>query len=166
MNWCLRKLQNKELNVLISGFRHEVDEICALLCYYAAYSGNSLLMCRDELSIHLQESQNQRRWTLKMGQIGCPKISVRYYHYTIYNIQEERISQELNGLYCSLCYHCYHVTDKVVKEHDTMQIKMIKPHKMLVTKSQDKGPLLSLNVVKQCMHACICTNAHIKQIHK
>jgi hypothetical protein len=27
---------------VISGFRREVDEICVLLGYYAAYSGNSL----------------------------------------------------------------------------------------------------------------------------
>jgi hypothetical protein len=51
MNWCLRKLQNKELNVVISGFCHEADEICGLLGYYAAYGGNSLLMCQDKLSI-------------------------------------------------------------------------------------------------------------------
>ena len=27
---------------MISGFRHNVDEICALLGYYIMYSGNSL----------------------------------------------------------------------------------------------------------------------------
>jgi len=36
---------------MISDFRHEVNEICALLGYYAAYSGNSLLMFQDNLSV-------------------------------------------------------------------------------------------------------------------
>jgi len=36
---------------MISGFCHKVDEICALLGYYAAYSGNSWLMFRDTLSV-------------------------------------------------------------------------------------------------------------------
>ena len=36
---------------MISGFRREVDEIGALLVYYAAYGGNSLLTFRDKLSV-------------------------------------------------------------------------------------------------------------------
>ena len=96
--------------MVISGLRHETDEICALLGNYAAYSGNSLLMYRDELSI-----QSSRVSPLNMGKIGRPETSVRNYHYTIYNIPEECRSQELNGLYCSLCYHGYHVMDKEVK---------------------------------------------------
>jgi hypothetical protein len=35
----------------ISGFRRKVDEICALVGYYAAYGGNSLPTFRDNLSI-------------------------------------------------------------------------------------------------------------------
>jgi hypothetical protein len=35
---------------VISGFRRQVDENCALLGYYAASSGNSLLTFRDNLS--------------------------------------------------------------------------------------------------------------------
>jgi hypothetical protein len=35
---------------VILGFRCEVDEICALLRYYAEYSGNSLPAFRDNLS--------------------------------------------------------------------------------------------------------------------
>jgi hypothetical protein len=34
----------------ISGIRRKVDEICALLGYYAAYSGNFLPTFRDNLS--------------------------------------------------------------------------------------------------------------------
>jgi len=36
---------------VISGFLREVDEICAFLGYYAAYSGNSLPTFRDNLSV-------------------------------------------------------------------------------------------------------------------
>jgi len=35
----------------ISDLHHEVDVICALLGYYAAYSGNSLSTFRDNLSV-------------------------------------------------------------------------------------------------------------------
>jgi hypothetical protein len=34
---------------LISGFRRDVDEICALLVYYAASSGNPLPTFRDSI---------------------------------------------------------------------------------------------------------------------
>ena len=45
----------------ISGFRCKVDKICALLGYYAAYSGNSLPTFRDNLSLsHLQGSRNAK----------------------------------------------------------------------------------------------------------
>ena len=36
---------------LISGFRREVDDNCALLAYYAASSGNFLATFRDSLSV-------------------------------------------------------------------------------------------------------------------
>jgi len=36
---------------IISGFRREVDGVCALLGCYAAYSGNSLEKFRDNLSV-------------------------------------------------------------------------------------------------------------------
>jgi len=153
MNWCLRKLQNKKLNVVISSFCHEVDEICALLDYYAAYSGTSLLMCRDELSIHLQGSRNQRRWPLKTGQMGCPKTSVRYYHY----ITSKKSAYLTSLMVCTvLCVIMVIMSQtRWWREYDTMQIKMIKPYKMLVTESQEKGPLLDLSVVKQCTHAYV-----------
>jgi hypothetical protein len=64
----------------ISGFRREVDDIWALLQYYAAYSGNSLPTFRDNLSV--PSSRSMISWTLKMGPIGCPQTSVRNYHYT------------------------------------------------------------------------------------
>jgi hypothetical protein len=36
---------------VVMGFRRDVDEICALLGHYAAYSGNSLLTFLDNLSV-------------------------------------------------------------------------------------------------------------------
>jgi len=38
-------------NPVISDLCLEVDEICTLLGYYAASSGNSLLMSQDNLSV-------------------------------------------------------------------------------------------------------------------
>jgi hypothetical protein len=36
---------------MISGFRHDVDEICALLGFYAASSGNPLPTFRDNMLV-------------------------------------------------------------------------------------------------------------------
>ena len=36
---------------VISGFRRDVDEICVLLGYYAALSGNSVPTFRDNISV-------------------------------------------------------------------------------------------------------------------
>jgi hypothetical protein len=60
----------KRIGILISGFRRDVDAICALLGYYAA---------RTSLS-------------LKMGPIRSPETSVNNYHTTPRNIPEERRS--------------------------------------------------------------------------
>jgi hypothetical protein len=46
---------------VILGFRREVDEICALLGYYEASSGNSLPMFRDNYRPLLQGSRSTRR---------------------------------------------------------------------------------------------------------
>jgi hypothetical protein len=51
---------------VISGFRREGDENCALMGYYAAISGNSLQTFRDNLSS-----------SLNLGPIGCPETSAR-----------------------------------------------------------------------------------------
>jgi len=36
---------------VISGFHHYIHKVCDLLRYYAAYSGNSLRMFWDNLSV-------------------------------------------------------------------------------------------------------------------
>jgi hypothetical protein len=56
-----------------SGLLRVVDDICALLGYYAALSGRSLPTFRDNLWVP----------------IGCPETSVQNYHSTLRNIPEE-----------------------------------------------------------------------------
>jgi hypothetical protein len=53
------------ISAVISDFRRDVDQICALLGYYAASSGNPL-------------------------STRCPEISVKDYQSTLRNISEER----------------------------------------------------------------------------
>jgi len=50
---------------VISDFRRKVDELYALLGYYAAYGGDSLPTFRDN--------------SAKMGPIFCPETSVSNY---------------------------------------------------------------------------------------
>jgi len=45
-----RKLKSASLGV-ISGFRHDADELCALMASYAPLFGNSVPVFRDTLSI-------------------------------------------------------------------------------------------------------------------
>jgi hypothetical protein len=45
---------------LISGFRREVAENCALLGYYAAISGNFLATFRDNLSVPSSGVKNKK----------------------------------------------------------------------------------------------------------
>jgi hypothetical protein len=45
---------------VLGGFLHEVDEICALLGYYAPYSDNSLPTFRDNLSVPFSMAKNLR----------------------------------------------------------------------------------------------------------
>jgi len=82
----LRYLTSGQAEIcMISGLCRNVDDICALLGYYAACSGNFLATFRDNLSV-----PSSRAPPFKMGQIGCPETSVTNYHYTLRNIPEER----------------------------------------------------------------------------
>jgi len=84
----------------ISGFRREVDEICALLSYYVAYSGNSLPTFRDYLSVPTwRVVKSKKTWISrpwKMETIGSPETSVMNYNFTLRNSPEDRISPILN----------------------------------------------------------------------
>ena len=64
-------------------------ENCALLRYCVARSANSLPTFRD--------NQLVPQWPLKMGPIGCPETSVRYYPYTLRNNPEDYGSHLLSG---------------------------------------------------------------------
>jgi len=69
---------------MILGLCRDVDDICALLGYFAACSGNFLATFRDNIG------PMSRVPPFEMGQIGCPETSVTNYHYTLRNIPEER----------------------------------------------------------------------------
>jgi hypothetical protein len=69
--------------------------ICTLLGYYAAKSGNSLRAFQDKLLV-------PSCWPLKMGPIGCPKLSVKNYHSLLHNTPEECRSH----LYCRSLKSC------------------------------------------------------------
>jgi hypothetical protein len=71
---------------MILGFNHKVEEICPLLGYYTACSGNSLTLFQDNLSIPSSRVKNR-------GQVGFPEMSVRNSYYTLCNIPEEWRSQ-------------------------------------------------------------------------
>jgi hypothetical protein len=50
--WCVLLFYVSEMQLsVISGFRCDADEICALLGYNAASSGNPLPMFRDNVSV-------------------------------------------------------------------------------------------------------------------
>ena len=59
---------------VISGFRREGDENCALLGYYAAFRDN-------------------HSWFLKLGPIGSPETLISTYHCSLRNIIEQRSSR-------------------------------------------------------------------------
>jgi hypothetical protein len=56
---------HKTVLSVISGFRRDADEICALLGYYAASNGNPLLTFRDNVS--LPSSRVKKSLTLEDG---------------------------------------------------------------------------------------------------
>jgi hypothetical protein len=64
-------------------------EICALLGYYAASSGNPLLTFQENVSVPSSRA--------KMGSIRCREMSVKNYHSTLRNNLEERTSHQHGG---------------------------------------------------------------------
>jgi hypothetical protein len=103
---------------MISGFRREVYEKCALLGCYAASSGNSLPTFRKKLSAPSSRVKNPRRvkcqvsrvldsWPLEMETIGCPETSVWNCYYPLHNSQEER-SCQINSFYGLFTHYPFH----------------------------------------------------------
>jgi hypothetical protein len=82
---------------MISGFRHEVREICAVLGYYTAYSGVYLLIFWNNL---LVPSSRVRL----ICPIGCSETSVRNYHHTLCNTPKECRYHLKSGHYSLLLY--------------------------------------------------------------
>jgi hypothetical protein len=84
------------LTGLISGFRRDVDEICALLGHYAAYSCISLWTFRDYLSVPssmVKKSSFLYFLTIENVIKGSSEMSVMNCHYTLCNVPQERRSR-------------------------------------------------------------------------
>jgi hypothetical protein len=62
----------------ISGFRHDADEICALLGYYASLSGSSVPTFRDNLSGPIFKGQEVQEEGFLLGLSDDPKNAVVY----------------------------------------------------------------------------------------
>ena len=76
---------------VISGFRREVNENCALLGCYATISGNFVPTFRENLPVSSSEIKNPKR-ALKTGPTECSEASVRNHHYSLRNNTEVRCS--------------------------------------------------------------------------
>jgi hypothetical protein len=61
MSTLLPKNKSRSKQLLTSGFRRDVDEICALLGYYAASCGNCLPIFRDNVSVLSSRVKSPRR---------------------------------------------------------------------------------------------------------
>jgi hypothetical protein len=91
-------------------------EICALLGYNAASSGNPLPTFRDNVSVPSSRvKKSYSSWTsrpLKMGPIHCPETSVKdYYHSTLrYTLAERRTPQHRGGSLKSLFFQTSLIT--------------------------------------------------------
>ena len=83
---------------MISGFRREIAENFCLLGYYAASSGNFLLMNRDNLAVPFSGFKN-RFFNTEDGTNRFPETSVRNYHYSLHNNPKESYSQVLGRLF-------------------------------------------------------------------
>jgi hypothetical protein len=81
-------LAEEEKVCVISGFRHEVDENCILLGYYAAGSGNFLPTLRDNLSV-----PNFVFLIPGDGTDNSSRNVDKKYYYSLRNVPEERSSR-------------------------------------------------------------------------
>jgi hypothetical protein len=68
---------------VISGFHRDIDEICAILEYYAASTSNPSPTFRDNISVPFSRAK-------KMESIGYSETSVKDYHSKLRNILEKR----------------------------------------------------------------------------
>ena len=97
-----------------------LSDICAVLGYCAAFSGNSLLTFCDNLSVpssrHKKFLDSWISWPLKMGLIHSPEMSAKNYSYRLCNDPEECRCHLLHGrslksrLFLPFRRHCIFVT--------------------------------------------------------
>jgi hypothetical protein len=90
---------------VISVFRRQVDEDCALLGYYAASSGTSLPTFRDNVSVPPSEIKKSN--FLEDGNDRFPETSVKNYHYKPRNSPEEHSSLVSNLGAIFICVQFY-----------------------------------------------------------
>jgi hypothetical protein len=74
---------------VISGFRREADENCALMAYYDAANSNFLPTFRYNVLIHLKGSR-----CLSMGTIGRLETSISNFHSSLRSNHEECSSEQ------------------------------------------------------------------------
>jgi hypothetical protein len=74
--WSCSQCRHKDLKIVASGFRRVVNEICALLGYYATSSGNPFTTFRDNVSVPSSKVKKFKKasWLLKT-QKGADLIS-------------------------------------------------------------------------------------------
>jgi len=111
---------------VISGFRHEVADNCALLGYYAASSGNSLPTFRDNLSGPIFNGQEFKNG----GRISYSEMSVRNYHYPLRNSPEERSAEvQLYYFYLMTGVDLASEVQCVSSEHQNWTMSVVVLHK-------------------------------------
>jgi hypothetical protein len=75
---------------VISGFRREADEICALLGNYTTCSDHSSAKFRNDLSSQSSRAKNYfGLLTLEVGPTGYSETSVKNYHYMLRKFPEQ-----------------------------------------------------------------------------
>jgi hypothetical protein len=74
---------------VISGFRCDVEQICALLGYYTASSGSSVPTFRDNLSVPPSRIKKSKLGLLNMGRMGYLETSVQNYLSTLRDMPDE-----------------------------------------------------------------------------
>jgi hypothetical protein len=67
---------SSNVSCVVSGFRRDVDEICALLGCYAASSGNPLPTFRDNVSVPSSRVNKSKKKAKKKGFFSCTQRSV------------------------------------------------------------------------------------------
>jgi hypothetical protein len=93
-----------------SSFHREVDGNCALLGYYAVSSDNFLPKFRDNLYFQYSRVTNPSLLGLKMGPMGFPESSVRYYHCWLRSSPQERSTQEVASPETNRFNHIWHAS--------------------------------------------------------